>query len=45
MTLYERLSLLWEKLQELTPEGIDKVLEEAGAPLKEEKEPSSTEEE
>lgn len=38
MTLYERLSLLWEKLQKLTPEGIDKVLEEAGAPLKEEKE-------
>lgn len=45
MTLYERLSLLWEKLQKLTPEGIDKVLEEAGAPLKEEEVLPSTEEE
>ena len=37
MTLDERLSLLWEKLQELTTKEIDKALEEAGAPLKEEK--------
>lgn len=43
MTLDERLSLLWEKFQKLTPEEIDKALEEAGAPLKEEKALLSTE--
>lgn len=34
MTLDERLSLLWETLQKLTPEEIDKELDGAGAPLK-----------
>lgn len=45
MTLDERLSLLLEKFQKFTPEEIDKALEECGAPLKEEKELLSTEEE